>query len=181
MAGKSIAANTADVARRILLIRGKRVMIDSDLAGMYGVTTKVLNQAVKRNQERFPGDFMFRLTATEKKEVVTKCDHLSQLKFSRTLPSAFTEHGALMLGNVLKSARAAEVSLLVVRTFVQLREMLAGHQELANRLEELERKVSGHDQTIVGLIQAIRQLMQTPASAGRPIGFTADLNGEKKR
>ncbi len=161
------------IGQRILLIRGAKVMLDSDLAELYGVTTKALNQAVRRNIDRFPADFMFRLTKQEKQEVVTNCDHLAKLKFSSTLPYAFTEHGALMLGNVLKSERAIEVSLLVVRTFVQLREMLSSHKELAVKLEALERKIGSHDQAIAGLIDAIRQLMAPPAQNKRPIGFIA--------
>ena len=159
------------VARRILLLRGARIMLDADLAELYAVPTKVLNQAVRRNIERFPIDFMFQLTKDEKQEVVTNCDHLAKLKFSPTLPYAFTEHGALMLGNVLKSDRAVEISLLVVRTFVQLREMLATHKDLAVKLEALERKIGSHDQAIAGLIDAIRQLMTPPAQSKRPIGF----------
>jgi len=159
------------VANRILLIRGAKVMLDSDLAELYGVPTKALNQAVKRNIERFPADFMFQLSSKEKEEVVTNCYHLTKLKFSRTLPYAFTEHGALMLGNVLKSDRAIEVSLVVVRTFVQLREMLSTHKELAVKLEALERKIGSHDQAIAGLIDAIRQLMTPPEQSKRPIGF----------
>ncbi len=161
------------IGQRILLIRGAKVMLDSDLAELYGVTTKALNQAVRRNIDRFPADFMFRLTKQEKQEVVTNCDHLAKLKFSSTLPYAFTEHGALMLGNVLKSERAIEVSLLVVRTFVQLREMLSSHKELAVKLEALERKIGSHDQAIAGLIDAIRQLMAPPAQNKRSIGFIA--------
>jgi hypothetical protein len=156
-------------------------MLDADLAELYGVTTKVLNQAVKRNIGRFPSDFMFQLTADEKREVVTNCDHLPRLKFSPGLPYAFTEHGALMLGNVLKSSRAVEVSLIVVRAFVQVREMLSTHKELAAKLEELERKVSSHDQAIVGLIDAIRQLMRGPADSSRPIGFTADISKQRNK
>jgi len=163
------------VARRILLLRDQRVMLDADLAELYDVPTKRLNEQVKRNGERFPADFMFQLTAQEKAEVVANCDHLAKLKFSPSLPYAFTEHGALMLGNVLKSARAVEISLLVVRTFVQLREMLAGHKELAVKLEQLERKVGSHDQAIAGLIDAIRQLMTPPQSTRRGIGFLADV------
>lgn len=180
MTDTSLLVDSAGIARRILLVRGRRMMIDADLAELYGVPTKALNQAVKRNAERFPEDFMFRLTKMEKLEVVTKCDHLEQLKFSRTLPFAFTEHGALMLGNVLKSSRAVEISLLVVRTFVQLREMLATHKDLAAKLEELERKISSRDQAISGLIDAIRQLMRAPESPRRPIGFTADLAKKSK-
>ena len=167
---------TESVARRILQMRGHRVMPDADLAEMYGVTTKRLNEQVKRNIDRFPADFMFQLSQEEKTEVVAICDHLAKLKYSRALPYAFTEHGALMLDNVLKSDRAVAVSLLVVRTFVQLREMLSSNKELAAKLLELERKVSGHDQAIAGLIDAIRQLMKQPAG-GRPIGFTANIKG----
>lgn len=168
------------VAQRILLLRGIKVMVDADLAELYGVPTKALNQAVRRNMERFPPDFMFQLSQDEKTEVVTNCDHLARLKYSRTLPYAFTEHGALMLGNVLKSDRAVEVSLLVVRTFVQLREMLSTNKELEVKLLELERKVSSHDQALAGLIDAIRQLMKQPIGTSRPIGFTANIKGSYK-
>lgn len=171
------------VASRILLLRGQRVMLDADLADLYGVTTKRLNEQVKRNADRFPGDFMFQLNAAEKAEVVAICDHLGQLKFSASLPYAFTEHGALMLGNVLRSTRAVEVSLLVVRAFVQIREMLSAHKDIAAKLDQMERKLSSHDQAIAGLIDAIRQLMNPPASARRGIGFTANIDskpGNKK-
>lgn len=167
------------IGRRILLIRGQKVMLDADLAELYGVETRTLNQAVRRNAERFPADFMFQLTQEEKQEVITNCDHLSRLKFSPVLPNAFTEHGALMLGNVLRSERAVEVSLMVVRTFVQLREMLSTHKDLAVKLDELERKFSTHDQAIAGLIDAIRQLTRVPEKTSRPIGFTADLKEKK--
>jgi len=169
------------VVRRILVLRGQKVMLDADLAELYGVETRALNQAVKRNAERFPADFMFRLTEEEKAEVVTNCDHLAKLKYSPSLPFAFTEHGALMLGNVLKSSRAVEVSLLVVRTFVQLREMLASNKELAARLDQLERKLATHDQAITGLIDAIRQLTASPAPASRGIGFTADIESKSRK
>ena len=167
--------------RRILVIRGCKVMLDADLAELYGITTKALNQGVKRNVERFPSDFMFQLSAEEKHEVVTNCDHLARLKFSASLPYAFTEHGALMLGNVLKSSRAIEVSLIAVRAFVQLREMLSTHKELALKLEELERKTTSHDQAIAGLIDAIRSLMQNPDVLSGSIGFTADISKLKRR
>lgn len=169
------------VTRRILVVRGHKVMMNADLAELYGVTTKALNQAVKRNIGRFPSDFMFQLTGEEKREVVTNCDHLVRLKFSPNRPYAFTEHGALMLGNVLKSSIAVEVSLIVVRAFVQLREMLSTHKELAAKLDELDRKVSSHDQAIAGLIDAIRQLMRSPASSSRPIGFTAEIGKHRKK
>jgi hypothetical protein len=168
------------VANRILLLRGQRVMLDADLAELYGVETRALNQAVKRNADRFPSDFMFQLTAMEKSEVVTNCDHLAKLKFSPSLPYAFTEHGALMLGNVLKSSRAVEVSLLVVRAFVQIREMLSAHKDISAKLDQMERKLSSHDQAIAGLIDAIRQLMNPPTPARRGIGFTADIDSKPR-
>jgi len=172
MAGKKSLVVAESIEMRILTIRGQKVMLDADLAELYGVPTKVLNQAVKRNADRFPEDFMFQLTAAEKTEVVTNCDHLAKLKYSPTLPYAFTEHGALMLGNVLKSERAVEVSLMVVRTFVHMRELLSGHKELAQKLAQLERRVGAHDKAIAEIINAIRQLMvpEEPKKK-RPIGF----------
>ena len=125
------------IENRILLIRGQKVMIDADLAELYGVPTRVLNQAVKRNSERFPEDFMFSLTPDEKPEVVTNCDHLARLKFSSSLPFAFTEHGAIMAANVLNSQRAVEASVYVVRAFVRQREMIASNKELTAKLNEL--------------------------------------------
>jgi ATP-dependent Clp protease ATP-binding subunit ClpA len=170
----------ASLEHRILTIRGRSVMIDADLADLYGVQTRVLNQAVRRNKERFPAEFMFQLTSAEKQEVITGCDHLARLKFSPALPYAFTEHGTLMLGNVLNSERAIEVSLLVVRTFVSIREMLASHKDLAAKLNELEGRVGGHDEAIADLIDAIRRLAAPPVRKSRPIGFAADLEGKKR-
>jgi ORF6N domain len=114
---------TEKIERLILLIRGQKVMLDSDLAHLYGVSTKAFNQAIKRNTQRFPPDFKFRLTKREKTEVVTNCDHLKKLRFSPALPAAFTEHGAIMAA-VLNSERAIKVSVFVVRAFVKLRAML---------------------------------------------------------
>jgi hypothetical protein len=157
---------------RILAIRGQRVILDADLAELYGTTTKAFNQAVKRNSGRFPGDFRFQLSIAEKSEVVTNCDHLGHLKFSRNPPYAFTEHGAIMAASVLNTPRAIDVSVYVVRAFVKLREWLSAHKELAEKLAELERKVSSHDAAIQSLVTAIRQLMQPPPAASRPrIGF----------
>jgi hypothetical protein len=119
---------------RIQVIRGLRVIIDADLAELYGVPTKVLNQAVKRNGGRFPPDFMFQLDAHEKAEVVTNCDHLSKLKFSKALPFAFTEYGAVALANVLASAQAVEMGIYVVRAFVQLRQVFETLRELADKV-----------------------------------------------
>lgn len=159
------------LGERILTLRGHRVILDADLAELYGVTTKRLNEQVKRNAARFPSDFMFRLTAREKAEVVANCDHLQRLKFSPTIPCAFTEHGAVMAASVLNSPEAVDASVFVVRAFIAMRDALASSQALARKLLELERKVGGHDETITALVSAIRQLMETPAPKKRKIGF----------
>ena len=160
------------VQNLILFIRGKRVIIDADLAMLYGVTTKALNQAIKRNRERFPEDFMFPLFKHEKDEVVTNCDHLANLRYSKFLPYAFTEHGAIMAASVLNTERAIEVSVYVVRAFVKLRQILSTHKELAQKLDELERRLNSHDETLRSLIITIRKLMEPPTGDTRKaIGF----------
>jgi hypothetical protein len=159
------------IGKTIFVIRGHKVMVDADLAELYGVSTKVLNQAVKRNNDRFPKDFIFRLTKQEKLEVVTNCDHLRKLKFSPAQPFVFTEHGAVMVASVLNSKRAVEMSIYVVRAFVELREMLGTHRALAQKLSEFERQVESHDSHIRSLFEAIRQLMESPTPKSRRIGF----------
>lgn len=159
------------VEQRILLIRGQKVIVDADLAQFYGVTTKRLNEQVKRNKNRFPEDFIFQLTAGEKAELVANCDHLVRLKFSPSLPNAFTEHGAIMAAGILNSERAVELSVFVVRAFVRLREVLASNKELAVKLAELERRLESHDESIQALVEAIRQLMAPPDNEKRRIGF----------
>ena len=160
------------IASRILLVRGRRVLIDADLASLYGVATKALNQAIKRNAVRFPDDFAFRLTAAEKEEVVTNCDHLRRLRFSPVLPHAFTEHGAIMAANVLSSPAAIRASVHVVRAFVQLREMIASHRAFAKRLDELEAR---YDRQFRVVFDAIRELMTPPEpKPRRRIGFVPD-------
>ena len=165
--------------QRILVLRGERVMIDSDLAGLYGVEARVLNQAVKRNPERFPVDFSFVLTREEKQEVITNCDHLQKLKFSPHLPRVFTEHGAIMAASVLNSPRAVEMSVFVVRAFVRLRQVLIEHHELSARLDELEARVARHDNTLSTLVATIRQMATPPASPSRQIGFVVDPQEKK--
>ncbi len=169
-----------EIEPRILLIRDQKVLLDADLSELYGVTTKRLNEQVKRNQERFPADFAFRLTQEEKAEVVANCDHLNRLKFSSTLPHAFTEHGAIMAASVLNTPRAIDVSIYVVRAFVKVRQWLSMHKQLARKLEDLERKVAVHDDSIRSLVTAIRQLMQPPTSSSkpRPIGFHVNEEGK---
>ena len=173
----------ARIESRIMLIRGQKVMIDADLAELYGVPTKRLNEQVKRNQERFPADFMFQLTSAEKQEVVANCDHLAKLKFSKALPYAFTEHGAIQAANVLASPQAIEVGVYVVRAFVHLRELVVSNKELALRLDELEDKtdlLSLKQETfehntrvqLKQIIDTLRELMAPPAApVKRPIGF----------
>ncbi len=156
------------IEQLIILIRGQKVMLDADLAELYGIPTKALNQAVKRNQERFPADFMFQLTKREKADVVTNCDHLQRLKFSATLPYAFTEHGAIMLANVLNSHVAVQVSIQIVRAFIKLRAAVASHKDLALRLDQLEQK---YDAQFKMVFDAIRQLMTPPEPTKRKIGF----------
>jgi hypothetical protein len=174
-----------EVQRTILLIRGQKVILDADLARLYGVTTRRLNQQVRRNPNRFPEDFMFQLTEGEKNEVVANCNHLSALRFSPALPLAFTEHGAIMAASVLNTQRAVEASVFVVRAFVKLREILVAHKELALRLSELELRVRGHDEQIRAIVEAIRQLM-TPPARKETIGFRvkerrAAYAGRRKR
>jgi phage regulator Rha-like protein len=143
-------------------------MLDADLAELYGVPTKALNQAVKRNLNRFPADFMFKLTRNEKAEVVTICDHLARIRFSPSLPYAFTEHGVLMLANVLNSERAVLVSVQIVRAFIRMREVLAKHADIARKLNDLEKK---YDLQFRVVFDAIRQLMTPPAKPPKKIGF----------
>jgi hypothetical protein len=165
-----------EIASRILLVRGVRVMLDADLATLYGVETRVLVQAVKRNVARFPADFMFQLAAVElaglrSQSVISNMGRGGR----RTAPYAFTEHGALMAATILSSPRAIEVSIYVMRAFVQLRDLLAGNKELAQRLRELdqrlEMRLSAQDETIAEILNVIRQLVNRPEPAKRPIGF----------
>lgn len=179
------------IEHQILVIRGQKVMIDADLAALYGVPTKALNQAVKRNAARFPADFMFQLTDIEKSEVVTNCDHLAKLKFSKSLPFAFTEYGAVAIANVLASPQAVEMGIYVVRAFVRLRAATDLHKDLAKRLAELEEKTAvldmRHDnfsQTtraqLRQVFDALKALTSSPEPVKRPIGFVPLEDKSKK-
>jgi hypothetical protein len=160
------------VQRTILILRGHRVILDADLAALYGVETKRLNEQVRRNAGRFPKDFAFQLTLEEldnlKSQIATSS---GQWGGRRKLPYAFTEHGALMAASVLNSPKAVEMSILVVRAFVRLRRILAGNRQWAAKLDELERRVAAHDKNIVALFQAVRSLMAVPEKPTRRIGF----------
>lgn len=160
------------IEKKILLIRDHKVMLDADIAALYRVATKVLNQAVKRNIERFPEDFMFQLTKEEKRQVVTDCDHLRQLKFSPNLPFAFTEHGAIMAATVLNSAEAVAISVYVVRAFVKMRERLAANETILKRLAEIDKTLLNHDQALKVIWQKLQPLLQPlPGREKRKIGF----------
>jgi hypothetical protein len=159
------------IERSILLIRGHKVILDADLAALYGVETRRLNEQVRRNADRFPDDFMFQLTAQEFENLMSQFATSSgRWGGRRKLPVVFTEHGALMAASVLNSPKAVEMSILVVRAFVRLRHIFATHRDLAGKLAELERKLSTHDQQIVALFDTIRKMM-APAASTKRIGF----------
>jgi hypothetical protein len=167
------------IERSILLIRGLKVILDKDLAILYGVTTSNLNKAVSRNIDRFPEDFMLQLTGAE----------FTNLKFhfgtsswggTRKPPRAFTEQGIAMLSSVLRSPRAVKVNIEIMRAFVRLRDSLAGHKGLSSKLSELERRVASHDKSIQSIFEAIRQLIQKPLDKKRQIGFRA-IDKDKDR
>ncbi len=151
----------------ILNLRGAPVLIDADLARIYGVPTKALNQAVKRNIRRFPDDFRFRLTKTEVAEVVTVCDHLQPLKFSKVRPHAFTEHGALMAANVLNSPEAIRMSVFIIRAFIRQRAALATNAAVFKRLAEIDRTLLLHDSALRDLYQKLRPLLAPPPEPPR--------------
>ena len=161
----------------ILALRDQRVIIDADLAELYGVATKRLNEQVKRNGDRFPEDFMFRLTEEEKAEVVAICDHLQKLKFSPQLPYVFTEHGAIMAASILNSPEAVAMSVFVVRAFVQMRERLAANAQILKRLAEIDTTLLEHDQALRMIWQNLQPLLEPPAvPPKRKIGF--DYKGD---
>jgi ORF6N domain-containing protein len=174
-------ATVGDIARAIRVLRGRRVLLDAELAVLYGVTTRRLNEQVRRNRKRFPGDFLFELTTEEfanlKSQFAT-----SSWGGRRKLPLAFTEHGAIQAATILNSPRAVEMSVYVVRAFVKLREVLSTNRELARRFDQLESrldsKLTEHDEAIVAILSAIRELMKPPDPPRRAIGFTADLGDE---
>ena len=181
---KSSLVPVENIAQRIIVMRGHRVMLDADLALLYGVTTKRLNEQVRRNLERFPEDFMFQLTAAEYASLRSQIATLKRGRgqHRKFLPYVFTEHGAVMLANVLKSPTAIRASIQVVRAFVKIREMLATRKELLQKLTELERKIGKHDADIAKLFAIIYRLMASTEEEKRkrrPIGFSAE-DEEKK-
>jgi hypothetical protein len=179
-ATRAVSAPVEHITRSILILRGQRVILDRDLAAIYGVSTGRFNEAVKRNAKRFPEDFMFQLTREEAERSRSQTATLNRgrgynIKY---LPHAFTEHGAIQAANVLNSARAVEMGVYVVRAFVRLRELLVSNAALARKLDELdelERKYRHHDQAITAILSAIRELTNPQPPKRRGIGFTAKL------
>jgi hypothetical protein len=171
--GKQITVLGKHTESKILLIRGIRVILDTDLAELYGVEVKRLNEQVKRNARRFPDDFVMQLSAKEtanlRSQIVTSSSGHGGRRY---LPNAFTEHGAIMAASVLNSERADEMSIFVVRAFVRMREALAANQQILSKLTELEHRVESHDGNIQELIEAIRELMEPPPARNRRIGFS---------
>lgn len=159
------------IQSRIMVFRGEKVMIDRDLAQLYGVSTKALNQAVTRNRKRFPPDFMFRVVKEEKDELVTNCDRFQPLKHSSIMPQAFTEQGVAMLSSVLNNDRAIEVNIAIMRAFVELRKVSFSHKQLAQKLREIEARLEDHDENINAIFEAIQQLMRMPEKPRKQIGF----------
>ena len=182
MSSKTTVEIARDIGARIRLIRGHRVLLDEDLAALYGVITKRLNQQVRRNAGRFPNDFAFQLSVEEAdflrlQNATLKTGRGRHRKFR---PWVFTEHGAIMAATILNSPRAVEMSLYVVRAFVHLRELLASNVELARRLDELEGRLQGHDAAITDILAAIRELVEPPEAKRRAIGFTADVEPPRR-
>ena len=154
----------------IFLVRGKKIMIDRDLAALYGVKTSRLNERVKRNIKRFPEDFMFQLSNVEKNELIANCDRFKSLKHSTSNPYAFTEQGIAMLSSILNSDRAIEVNIQIMRTFVKLRELMLVHKDLRQRIEEMENK---YDYQFKVVFDTIKKLLDPPSEKPKtPIGFT---------
>ena len=171
-------SNSVDtITQAIVIVRGQRVLLDVELAALYGVPTKSPNQAVKRNSARFPTDFLFQLNPAEAKELNRSQNVTGSQRHRdpRHTPFAFTDHGAIMAASVLKSARAVEMSVYIVQAFVELRSLLETNLSLHQQLDELEKKYRNHDEAIAAIISAIRDLMSGPSSKRRSIGFTADF------
>ena len=159
------------IARSIRYLRGEKVLLDSDLAQLYGVTTGNLNKAVNRNRDRFPSDFMFRLTTEEAEHLIFQIGISKGRGGRRHRPYAFTEQGVAMLSSILNSETAVKVNVAIMRAFVRLRQTLETNRELARKFSELERRVGKHDEEIAAILEAIRQLMASPEKPRREIGF----------
>jgi len=167
----SVKIPTEIILNKIIEMRGKKVMVDSDLAELYGVTTKRLNEQVKRNIKRFPEDFMFQITKEEKDSVILQFEHLNKLKFSSTLSYAFTEHGAVMLASVLNSDKAIEVNIQIVRVFTEIRELLASNLNLRLEVEKIKKKVDNQDKNIEVIFKYFDELLEQKEKPRKEIGY----------
>src|SRR6184192_2866513 len=159
------------IEKRIFILRGERIMLSFDIAALYGIETKALVQAVKRNIDRFPEDFMFQLTAEELANLKSQIVTSSWGGPRRARPYAFTEQGVAMLSSILKSERAVKVNIAIMRAFVKLRQTIESNRELARKFADLEQRVGKHDEEIAAILDAIRQLMAPPEKPRREIGF----------
>ncbi|MDR2676058.1 MAG: ORF6N domain-containing protein [Opitutaceae bacterium] len=174
--GSPVLIAGPEIRHRIHLVRGRRVMLDADLADYFGVLTKNLNKAVDRNPDRFPEDFAFILTIAETRNLkfqngISSLQHARSHGGARKPARVFTGQGVAMLASVLRGERAAAISIAIVRVFVQLRELISTHRDLAAKFAELERRIEGHDEAIANLFEAIRQLLAPPPAPGKKIGF----------
>ena len=178
MASSKSLVTTEDITRAIIILRGHRILLDSELAKIYGTTTKRLNEQIKRNRDRFPKDFMFQLTTEEAERSRSQIATLNSGRGQniKYRPYAFTEHGAIQVANVLNSPRAIAMGVYVVRAFVQLRDLFASNKTLAQKFSELEHKLKKHDDAITAILSAIRELMNPPMPKRRGIGFTAKFD-----
>lgn len=159
------------IINKICLIRNHKVMLDKDLAGLYGVKPRRLREQVKRNIDRFPTNFMFQLTENETHQMVSQIATPSKQQFGGALPYAFTEHGVLMLANVLKSKRAVEVSLRLIEIFVKMRELISVHKDILFKIEQLEKKITGHDESIQMIFSTLKKLLDSPGQTRTRIGY----------
>ncbi len=159
------------IENKIMLIRGQKVILDRDLADLYGVETKYLNRQVRRNRERFPKEFMFQINAKEKKELVTFWHRFESLKHSTGKPLAFTEHGALMVASILNSPKAVSISIFVVKAFIKIREILSTHKNIALKLKELEKRIDDSDSQVRVLLEAINEMLVPPEPPKKEFGF----------
>jgi len=165
------------IVSKIIYLRGVRALLDRDLAEMYGVETRVLKQAVRRNSSRFPDDFKFELTKKEQASLRSQIVILKRGQHSKYPPFAFTEQGVAMLSSVLNSQRAIEVNITIMRAFVQLRRMLSTHTELAQKLRELQEKLENHDEQILAIFEAIKLLIEKNEEPGKKIGYIKEQQG----
>lgn len=165
-------SESGSISRLIHILRDQCVILDADLARIYGVETRALNQAVKRNLDRFPPDFCFRLNPAEKLEVITDCDHLGNLRFAKAMPLAFTEHGALMAATVSNSSQAVRMSLFIIRAFVKMRETHVANAAILKRLAEIDKTLLLHDTALRDIFQKLQPLLAPPPMPPKPeIGF----------